>query len=68
MADLQNHQKTAAFYGFTNSLLTGENLEAIVYAGLDENAAYGIECDLQCGAFDTFAEALEWYKVRALED
>jgi len=67
MTSLQDHQKTAAFYGFIDSGLTADNLQSISEAGLDQNAAYGIECDLQCEAFETFAEALEWYKMRALE-
>jgi len=63
-----DHQYSCLFYGFVDTCLTNKQLRAINDAGLDEDDAYGIECDLQCNAFDTFSEALEYYKRRALED
>jgi len=62
-----DHQYSCLFYGFVDSCLTSKQLRAINDAGLDEDEAYCIECDLQCNAFDTFSEALEYYKRRALE-
>ena len=62
-----NHQHRCLFYGLVYTCLNNKQLRAIIDSGLDEDDAYGIECDLQCNAFDTFTEALEYYKRRALE-
>jgi len=62
-----NHYETAAFYGFTSSALTASDLAAINDAGLDEDDAYGVECDIQCGAFDTVSDAIDYYTARKHE-
>ena len=62
-----NHYETTAFYGFTHSVLTGEDLAAIHDAGLDEGDAYGIECDIQCGAFESVSDAIDYYTARNQE-
>jgi len=62
------HQYRCLFNGLVYTCLTNKQLRAIIDSGLDEHEAYCIECDLQCEAFDTFTEALEYYKRRALED
>ena len=68
MGRLIEHYETAAFYGFTSSVLTVAELAAIRDAGLDESDAYDIECDLQCGAFQNVYEAIEYYIRRKSED
>ena len=62
-----NRYETAAFYGFTSSALTASDLAAIHDAGLDEDDAYGIECDIQCGAFESVSDAIDYYTARNQE-
>ena len=62
-----NHYETTAFYGFTHSVLTADNLAAIRGAGLNADDAYGIECDIQCGAFESVSDAIDYYTARNQE-
>jgi len=64
---ISEHKEKCLFYGFLDTCLSNAELKAISDAGLKYDDAYGIECDLQCKAFDTFTEALEYYKTRLLE-
>ena len=63
----QKHQRTVAYYGFTDTVLTADDLASIFHAGLDETEAYGVECDIQCGAFDTVSEAIKYYTQQECE-
>ena len=65
---IKNHRKTAAFYGFTDTALTDDELSLIYNAGLDESDAYQIECDLQSGAIETASEAIKYYTQQECED
>jgi hypothetical protein len=64
----KQHKQECLKHGFLDSVLSESDMKAIFNAGLDEKDAYGIECDLQCEAFETLDEALEYYKRRPSED